>query len=184
MDTKPIELSFRGEGVFMTRGDITGLVNEDWFLSIIVGNDFWKEDTNKIEINEDKNTVMSIIETMRHNSLIVLKDVSLDYMLALAEKWCIPEIFIGYIKNEIAKPKKFNPQDNVVFLCTQCKIGFKMSENKADSCKSHATYISNGSYICCGRPSDGPPCRIGYHVLCNDDKKMYYGNNDETNNLN
>jgi hypothetical protein len=33
--------------------------------------------------------------------------------------------------------------------------------------------------MCCGRTSDEPPCRIGYHVLCNDDKKIYYGNNEQ-----
>ena len=181
MDNKnPIELCFRGESVFMTRGDITGLVKEEWFLSVIVGNDYWKDNTNKLEINEEKNTVMSIIETMRHNSLIVLKDVSLDYMLVLAEKWCIPELFIEYIKNKITiqKDSSNNPMDNVIFLCARCRSGFKMTENKADSCKSHLTYFSNGRFMCCGRTSNYPPCRIGYHVLCNDDNKKYYGNNE------
>ena len=180
-DKKPIDLCFRGESVFITRGDITGLVKEEWFLSVIVGDDYWDEDLNKLEINEEKNTVMSIIETMRHNSLIVLKDVSLDYMLALAEKWCIPEMFIEYIKNEITiqKESNNNPLDNIVFMCYTCRIGFKMSKNKEDSCKSHPSSYSDGTFMCCGRTSDEPPCRIGYHVLCNDDKKIYYGNNEQ-----
>lgn len=36
----------------MTRGDISGLVDEEWFLSVIVSDDYWKEDLNKLEINE------------------------------------------------------------------------------------------------------------------------------------
>ena len=175
---KPIEMCFRGESVFMTRGDITGLVDEEWFLSVIVGDDYWKEDLNKLEINEDKNTVMSIIETMRHNTLIVLKDVSIDYMLSLAEKWCIPEMFIEFIKNEKTKPKKNNPMDHIVFLCSICKTGFKMSENKPDSCKTHSTFISNGQFMCCGRNREDEPCRIGYHLMMSDDKRRYYGYKD------
>ena len=175
---KPIELCFRKESVFMTRGDITGLVDEDWFLSVIVGNDYWKENLNKLEINEDKNTVMSIIETMRYSTLIVLKDVSIDYMLALAEKWCIPEMFIEMIKNEKEKPQKHNnPMDDVIFLCVVCNTGFKMSKNKPDSCKSHKSLLSNGQFMCCGKTKDENPCRIGYHTLCVRDKEKYYGNN-------
>ena len=173
---KPIEMCFRGESVFMTRGDITGLVDEEWFLSIIVGDDYWKEDLNRLEINEDKNTVISIIETMRHNTLIVLKDVSIDYMLSLAEKWCIPEMFIEFIKKEKEKEKEKENRsiDDVIFLCSVCRTGFKMSENKHDSCKTHPTYISNGRFGCCGKTSHDEPCRIGYHVLLTHDKKSYY----------
>ena len=137
MDKKqPIELCFREESVFMTRGDISGLVDEEWFLSVIVGDDYWKEDINRLEMNEDKNTVMSIIETMRYSTLIVLKDVSIDYMIALAEKWCIPEMFIELMKTEKETPEKENnPLDDVIFICDICKTSFKMSENKSDSCK-------------------------------------------------
>ena len=174
MDKKPIELCFRGESVFMTRGDITGLVSEEWFLSILVGSDYWKEDLYRIEVNEEKNTALSIIETMRHNTLIVLKDVSLDYMLALADKWCIPEIFIEYIKNEKTRPKKNNILDDIIFLCTRCGCGFKMSENKSGSCKSHPAFVKNERFICCGRTINDTPCRIGYHVLSKDDKLKYY----------
>ena len=174
MEKNPIELCFRGESVIMTRGDITGLVDEDWFLSILVGNDYWKEDLYRIEINEDKNTAMSIIETMRYNTLIVLKDVSIDYMIALADKWSIPEMFIEIIKNEKTRPKKNNILDDMIFLCTKCGCGFKMNENKSDSCKSHPTFVSDGRFICCGRTSDEEPCRIGYHILCEKDKLKYY----------
>ena len=173
--TKPIELCFRGESIFMTRCDITGLVDEEWFLSVIVGNDYWKDDLNKLEINEDKNTSMSIIETMRYNKLIVLKDVSIDYMLSLAEKWCIPEMFIEYIRNEKSLPKKTNnPLDDVIFMCCVCNTGFKMSENKSDSCKTHPSIFTNGKFVCCGGTSNEEYCSVGYHVLTPRDKSEYY----------
>lgn len=49
---------------------------------------------------------MSIIETMRYSRLIVLKDVPIEYMLSLAEKWCIPEMFIEFIKKKRRFQKK------------------------------------------------------------------------------
>ena len=181
MDTpKPIELCFRGESVFMTKGDITGLVDEEWFLSVIVGNDYWKSDLDTLEVNEDKNTAMSIIETMRYNSLIVLNNVSLDYMLVLAEKWCIPDQFIQYIKDKKTNPDETLTNDktvnNMVFKCTLCNTGFKIKENKKDSCKYHATYISptSGRFICCNGTLEDQPCHIGYHLMSDHDKNKCY----------
>ena len=93
-----IELCFRGHSVFMSKNELIELVDDDWFLSTLLTTNFQKfcrtnnendneNDTDKIVLNEDKNTAMSLIDTLRYNTLIVLPNVSLDYMLALSEKW-------------------------------------------------------------------------------------------------
>ena len=95
-----VELSFRNESVYMTKNDITGLTNEEWFLKNILEADYFpeEENNNKLEINEDKYTALSIIDSMRYNRLIVYPRVSMDYLLLLAEKLCIPENIIDMIK--------------------------------------------------------------------------------------
>lgn len=171
-----IELCFRGETVFMTRGDITGLVKEDWFLSILSGNEYWNDPLLKrIEVNEDKKTAMSIIETMRHNDLIVLNDVSINYMLKLGEKWCIPECFLELIREEKNKPKEKNSAlDNMVFSCINCQSGFKLYENTRSSCKTHRYSFNSqfGGFSCCGSTDKNDHCIIGYHVLSTSDKDL------------
>lgn len=176
---KMIELCCRKESVFMTKGDITGLIKEDWFLSVLVGSDYFKleeNEKNRIEINEDKNTVLSLIESLRHNTLIVLEGVSLDYMHALGEKWCLPESILIQIEERIKKKEK--PQldvNDVVFLCCNCNAGFKESENTKTSCKSHKTNMYPGSitYSCCGRHHGEEPCVTGYHVLSAGDRELF-----------
>ena len=183
-----IELSFRNEKVYMTKNDITGLVKEDWFLkNILEENYFSDQENNKLEINEDKNTSMSLIESMRFNRLIVYPRVSLDYLLLLAEKWCIPENIIDMIKERIEKNINVNnldyklheepivsKVDNIIFKCINCGVGFKMSENKNDSCICHRTFHPGiETFLCCGGKAGSLPCTLGYHVLSDHYQEMY-----------
>ena len=180
-----IELSCRGESVFLTKGDITGLIKEDWFLSVLIGADYLKPDNHakhRVEINEDKNTVMSLIETMRYNSLIVLEGVSLDYMLALGEKWCLPDCFLLAIKERQDKLEKSKPEpgtkygyNNVVFTCINCGTGFKESENTPTSCKYHRLPMGPGGirFPCCGRHYGEEQCVVGYHSLSIADRCVF-----------
>ena len=176
-----IELSFRNESVFMTKNDITGLTNEEWFLKTILEATYLSEEdnNNKIEINEDKNTAMSLIDSMRYNRLIVYPRVSMDYLLLLAEKWCIPENIIDMIHTRIDQninvnnldqaiheTPLFDEVDNLIFKCGTCSIGFKMSENKKDSCISHGIFNLNFKlFTCCGGGPGSKPCLKGYHCL-------------------
>ena len=186
-----ISLSFRNEKVFMTKNDITGLIKEDWFLKTILETNCFldniDEEVDNIEINEDKNTAMSLIESMRYNKLIVYPRVSMDYLLLLAEKWCIPENIIDMIKERIKKNINVNnldyqiyeeptfcEADNIVFKCINCGVGFKMSENKNDSCISHRTFHPGiETFVCCGGKTGSLPCTLGYHVLSNSDQNRY-----------
>lgn len=167
-----IELSFRKESVFLLKSEIINLTNEKWFLSTLLDMDFSDDPlSNKIELCEDKNTAMSLIESLRYNRLIVLDGVSLEYLLALSEKWCLPEFLIENIKDKIQSnnnnKQKNNMIDNIVFQCYICNIGFKMSENTKESCKTHTKMysLSAEKYPCCGNLKNSPPCGIGYHTL-------------------
>ena len=184
-----IELSFRNERVFMLKNDIVGLTNRDWFLKNVVETDYIDDDNedNKITINEDKNTAMSLLESMRYNRLIVYPRVSMDYLLLLAEKWCIPEEIVVMIKNRIEnninvnnldyaihEEPLYDEADNMVFKCCNCNSGFKMRENKKDSCICHRYFNSSiDKFSCCGEKAGSLPCTIEYHTLTPSDMKIY-----------
>ena len=189
-----VELSFRGESVFTTIDTIVRSNQQDWFLETVLTHPMIKPDNpdkpNKIEIPEDKNTVMSIIETLRYNRLIVLPGVSLDYMYALADKWCLPEDILNLIKERIDKnihvnkiklgvydeDPTFDLIDFIPLKCESCKAGFKMAENKPDSCVCHPGHyiVSDGVFSCCGLPGGSKPCTKGYHNLTAYDLRNFY----------
>lgn len=185
-----VELSFRNEKVYMTKNDITGIIKEDWFLkNILEANYFSNRDEGNLnlEINEDKNTAMSLIESMRYNKLIVYPKVSMDYLLLLAEKWCIPETIIEMIKyrinnninvnideNLINQNNTLNKADFIIFKCENCYAGFKMAENKKDSCIYHSNFHPGiHKFMCCGQREGSLPCTMGYHNMSYKDKEIY-----------
>lgn len=183
-----IELSFRNESVFMTKNDITGLTNEEWFLNTILEENYFpEEENNKLEINEDKYTALSIIDSMRYNRLIVYPRVSMDYLLLLAEKWCIPENIIDMIKIRIEnnihvnnldyaihETPIFDEIDNLIFKCENCSAGFKMAENKNKSCVFHRNFHpAIEKFMCCGGNAGSAPCITGYHILSNFNQTKY-----------
>ena len=197
-----IEFAFRNESVFMHRNDITGLWDEDWFLKILCNNDLFKKNINidskgnnidKIEINEDKNTAMSLIESLRYNRLIVLPNVSLDYMLSLSEKWCMPDFINNYIKGRIQNDTCFKEiiSDsqkftlNMTYQCNICKKGFKILENNNDSCYTHPKNfnLSSNRFECCGKDANSKPCTRGYHVLTTYDRNTYFKNFETDNDI-
>ena len=154
------ELIFRNESVFMVKNDITGLTEVDWFLKILIN---WDDESKKIHINEDKDTAMSIIET-------------------LADKWCLPETIIQLINDRIQvtnhqTKKEFSLIDDMVFKCLNCGTGFKMNENYKDSCVCHPDRFDiNGiqsRFRCCGGDENSKPCVTGYHTLCSNDREKY-----------
>ena len=177
-----IKFIFNDEStIFYTKGDICGFIKEEWFLSHILKEDSLEDsDSNTIIINEDKNTVRSLIDSLRYNRLIVYPDVSFDYLIALSEKWCLPDwvnksikerldhnIDTNHVDRGIVNRRQIDPIDNIVFHCTNCKVGFRHSENKSTSCKAHPGGFHPGieTFTCCGRKGDAGPCVSGYHTL-------------------
>jgi hypothetical protein len=128
---------------------------------------------------------------MRYNRLIVYPGVSMDYLLLLGEKWCIPDSILEMIKerienninvnkisntnvNNINEITKISHKDNIIFKCNNCKAGFKMSENTQGACLSHTFFNTNvNRFICCGGEPNSLPCILGYHVLSEEDLQIY-----------
>ena len=174
-----IKLIMRGEQVVMLKSDINQLCKTDCFLSNIINEECFS-DTAKLttfEINEDKNVIMSLIDTMRYRRLIVIPGTSLDYMLALSEKWCLPEFVNELLKYRIkhnihthevkyAVGEDSNIYDEfdrkIPLKCSNCGQGFKMAENRKDSCNSHPGGVtSDGFRYCCHKVPDSQPCTTG-----------------------
>lgn len=179
-----IHISFRGEDVFMPRTDITNLIEEEWFLSNILQEKCFADGDllKTIHINEDKNTAMSLIDSMRYSKLIVIPGVSLDYMLALSEKWCLPEFVNESLMELIEKNKNSiiindsKSENNTLinmftFQCINCKFGCKITENTKNSCRSHPGHLYDNKWSCCGGDHNSRACGVGFHVMCNTDKE-------------
>ena len=171
-----IELSFRNESIFMSINNILSLTDKDWFLSDILKAHLNNFNDNKIMINEDKNIALSLIETIRYNKIVLLDNIDINLMLLLSQKWRVPDSTINLIKSEINKNKGnlYNSEsilNHLIFQCINCKIGFKLHENKKTSCICHPQSFNHVSrrFDCCGRDSSSKPCSKGYHCLSNFD---------------
>ena len=185
-----ILLVFRGDSIVFKKSEIINLVRDDWFLANILELKIVDQQIpDKLEICEDKNTAMSLIETMRYNRLVVYPNVSLDYLLALADKWCVPEYIIEMITDRIVNNVNVNRiesnmnypvfdeiETKISFKCVNCKGGFKISENTAESCSFHPGDIHYNMEIrkCCGKAIDSPPCKKSYHVMSSLDLQNYF----------
>lgn len=174
-----IELSFRNESVFMSINNILSITNKKWFLLDIINAHINHYDSNKININEDKNLALSLIETMRYNKLILLNDnININLLLLLAKKWRVPDKIINIIENNLSeKAKKIiinHPILNyLIFQCINCKMGFKLHENTNNSCVCHPKCLNHIShkFNCCGKYSGSDPCSRGYHCLSKVDEE-------------
>ena len=168
--------------IIIPKEELIRICDQDWFLKTIIEADYLKKDDENYTIWEDFDVVMSILETLRYNSLIVLRNVSLDYLLKLSEKWCVPQWVLSEISNRIEienlnkiRKKSYKMkfiEDNLLFTCKICGTGFKLGENTKTSCKSHKSSYSSISqkFDCCGQDENGSCCVEGYHVPLEDIK--------------
>ena len=83
--TEVIKINCRDKSFHIPKDELLSFCEEDWFLSIMVGADYIQNDNNTYDIWEDYNSVISIIETLRYQKLIVLDGVNLDYLKSLSE---------------------------------------------------------------------------------------------------
>lgn len=164
--------------ICLPKKELVTLSNQEWFLSVLADCDYIDRKDENYIIYEDYNTVLSIIESLRYNSLICLEGVSLDLLLRLCEKWCCPEWLCQAVKERIERNDKNkweylknNPiyqylYKEKIFTCKLCRTGFKLCENKNDSCKTHKHSMDTGARIfaCCGQKDKGTYCIVGYHV--------------------
>lgn len=164
-----LEIVCRNKSFFIPKDELLSFCDEDWFLSIMVSADYIENTNNRYEIWEDFNTVISIIESLRYKKLIVIDGVNLEYLEALCDKWCLPDWIFKDIDN---KKKNKNVSkvfeyiyNNYIFQCVNCNIGFKMSENRENSCTRHLFKKDPIYQIfpCCGKTDSESFCKSGYH---------------------
>jgi hypothetical protein len=168
-----IILELRNGDIVIPNKFYNSFLDFDWFISNLINfSDNDKSNTNPIKkysLWEDKNTVLSLFDSLRFNKLILHNDISIDYFEALCDMWCAPE----WLMDEIIKYKDNNKIKNKitlvnnVFKCENCKIGFKLNENTDSSCKYHPIKFDPGwdKYICCGRKTNDEYCKVGYHFV-------------------
>ena len=180
-----------GSCLRFTMDELTVNDEDDWFLPLLIKNTNTLNTTRFVEILEDRNSVLSIIESIRYMKLILFKDVELEYLLALATKWCVPIWLIEEIDEKIKEKEIFNSDyekrfktflDNQIMKCNNCKMGFYLKENTAESCKFHTDeYCRYGAIMkCCGASSYHESyCKVGLHVISPNEilayKKIFEG---------
>jgi len=168
-----ILLKLRNGNISIPKKYFDDYLDIDWFFSSLI-----KFDPNEREFTiwEDKETVLSIFDSIRFNKLVIHNNVSITYLEALCDMWCAPEWLLSEIKNKqrtTINNLKFN---NHVFACISCNIGYKISENINTSCKSHKYMINKNTnkYDCCNGVPGSIGCVVGYHKTCLYDFKTYY----------
>lgn len=167
------------------------LYNFEWYFSnLIKYNTDLESDLDSnlesctIEIWEDKEVVLSILDSIKFNKLIIYDNVNVNYLLQLSNYWSIPEHLIEEINNELINEinKKETKKKDTIILCNKkyefdnlpqqcklCRVGFKPSENTFNSCKHHPNGydVTNNRYYCCNAQNYEDFCKIGYHILSN-----------------
>ena len=172
-----IELSFINGSVNMPIDNILSITNKNWVLSDILNAHINNYDTKIIKINEDKHLVLSLIDSIRYNTVFLSNNnIDANLLLDLAKKWRVPYNIVNLIENYLNKNNnnKINLLLNLlVFQCINCKMGFKFYENTKDSCICHPKNLNHIShkFECCGKYSGESPCSKGYHCLSSIDEE-------------
>ena len=184
-----IILELRDGNIVLSEEEFKHSFDFEWFIGKLVTLDFNitnPDYENKFILWESKDAVLSILDSIRYNKLIVHNNCNLDYLEALIDKWCLPE----WMRSDISKlnkeqnTKSFDSNNkqtitlktlgrNFILRCVNCHSGFNYFDNKETSCKSHKSMFSNNHFACCGLNPDHPNdytkkfidgCIQGYHV--------------------
>ena len=160
-------LDCRGEILELPQDEFI-YINSDWFLANLINDldfDGNPEFKKPIKIYEEKMVVQSIIDSLRYKRIIIHKGVSLRYLQALADKWCLPDWFQSKITKKTYITKYLEKQLDYVILkeCVNCGATFNMLTNTENSCHRHTKQLkANGVFECCGNVNK---CTTGYHMF-------------------
>lgn len=155
--------------IIIPKQEFNNIIFKDWYINKV----FEYDNCNILNIWEDKQIVLTILDSVRYNKLILNNNnINLNYLLVLAEKWCVSTNIIDEIKYKI---KQTNIIDNLlpeIKQCKNCNMGYKESENTSTSCQFHDNiFINNGrNHRCCGISATNHShekrlgCKKGYHI--------------------
>ena len=185
-----ILLELRDGNIIIPKTEFDTIFKFDWFLSHLVQYDFNidnKEYQNKFTLWESKSAVLSILDSIRYNKLIIYDNTNLEYLESLADKWCLPKWLIELIdetkKNnlEIEDNSKSKIKNlNMTFKCIICLSGFNYFDNAIPKCISHKLHLKwlpnqESHFPCCGQSQEigkDNPCNRGYHVASIADRQI------------
>ena len=190
-----VVLVFNDGELIFNKEQYSQFFDTDNFLSLMVkypnfsDNNVLYDNKNKYEKyfkDKNKNIVRTLIDSIRFNKLILYDNVNLYYVLNLGKMWGISDNILNLIQEKIDKKEhlEFNniKEDDTIYQCKICSVGFKQGENHNKACISHKNGYSNigePRWYCCGKPLinyteynnsnkyifDG--CIIGYHIKKN-----------------
>ena len=161
----------RDGDIVIPRVDFMKAKNQEWMIGNMIndletGGEILKE---YIEIFETKNVLLSVVDTLRYNTLIIHDDVSVNYFQSVCDKWCVPEwIFTQSSESFMARDLiKGKIKSIMLKKCINCQSLFDLNENNAEACKRHVgsiidTNSNSKDFDCCGG-SHHYPCCVGYH---------------------
>ena len=146
---------------------------DDFYIKNILSDVEDDSDLIELEIDEDYDIVKCIYDSLRYKTLVNNETINLKLLYMVCDKWCVPLWLIEEIYQEINMNKRLLSYNkfisnltNDVALCKNCNVGFKINENKPNSCKTHLvkyTMTNLNTYACCNKVE---PCNVGYHVPC------------------
>ena len=132
---------------------------DDWYIGKTIKNQIEEGQKDiKIDINKEKQSALSVIYSIIYNELLMLNGSDLYLVKYIAKEWSVPEWLSNKIQVKIENQEP-------IFECAVCNVGFKKSENHDNACKFHrGSFIPHGNYMnCCGNEFS-QYCRIGYHI--------------------
>lgn len=163
-----------GSTVNILEEDLKHNGEDEWFIPLLFK---YKTINNKIiEISEDKRTTMMIIESIRHSKFLLYDNIDLEYLKILSDKWCMPDWFKEKVSEKITELSTYKSNIDTKFQeyleeqiieCKNCKLGFKLNENKSNSCEYHTQEYCRFTHgmKCCGSLNyHGSYCKVGLHV--------------------
>ena len=133
---------------------------DDWLIGQLIKEQI-KLDKNtidiEIEIKTDRKSAMSVIYSMIYCELIMLEGSDISLIKHISKEWAVPI----WLSIEIEAKIK---EDEPVYICLICRVGFKKSENLKGVCKSHKGKFDKitKKFDCCGRIFE-EFCIQGYH---------------------
>jgi hypothetical protein len=165
-----IILRLRDGNLIIPKEYYTRYLDFDWFFSKMIEFDSIDTD-NTYTLWEDKNAILSIFDSLKFSKLVVHEGVSNEYLENLCDMWLVPKWIKIALNDRRVKLENekydYLSEQNKVYQCKNCFVGFKLRENKIDSCKRHmGERLINNRRLCCGSLFTEPNayCVIGYHV--------------------
>jgi hypothetical protein len=157
--------------ITIPKQEFDNIIYKDWFINKV----FEYDNIDTFNIWEDKQIVLTILDSVRYNKLIFNDNINLNYLLVLAEKWCVPTNIIDEINYKIKQTNIIDILLPEVKQCKNCKIGYKETENTSNSCQIHDDiFINHGkNHHCCGISSTDHShekrlgCKKGFHIQQN-----------------